>query len=103
MDDGCFSDNKCIIATDSFSTEDILFLQGLLLKSFGVKSSIKNKSKIMIKKESQNDFFSLIKPYIFSNLRYKILDPVTTSALSRDTNQSRKSTISIKRQYPNFG
>lgn len=80
MDDGCYSDHKCIISTDSFSKEDILFIQSLFLRKFGIKSSIKNKSKILIRKESQNDFFQLIKPYIYPKFQYKILDPVTTSA-----------------------
>lgn len=86
MDDGCYSDHKCIISTDNFVLEDILFIQNLLFKTYGLKTSIKNKTKILIRKESQNNFFQLIKPYIISNLRYKILDPVTTSAISRDTN-----------------
>lgn len=81
MDDGCFSDNKCIIATDSFSKKDIEFLQYLLLKTFNIKSSLKNKSKLLIKKESRSTFFSLIKPYILSCFTYKIFDPVTTSPL----------------------
>ncbi len=78
MDDGCLSDHKCIIATDGFSKEDIVFLQKLLLDNFGIKSSVKNGSKLMIKKESFKTFFSIISPYILSVLRYKIFDPVTT-------------------------
>ena len=79
MDDGCFSDNKCIIATDGFSKNDIYFLQEFLLEEFNIKSSLKNKSKIMIKKESFNAFFPIIRPYIISSMLYKIFDPVTTS------------------------
>ena len=84
MDDGCFSDNKCIIATDGFSKDDIYFLQEFLLEEFNIKSSLKNKSKIMIKKESFNAFFPIIRPYIISSMLYKIFDPVTTSVKSRD-------------------
>ena len=79
MDDGCYSDNKCIIATDGFSQEEICFLQKLLFKKFNIKSSVKNKLKILIKKESIKTFFSLIRPYIISSMLYKISDPVTTS------------------------
>ena len=79
MDDGCFSDNKCIIATDGFSQEDISFLRKLLLEKFNLKSSVKNKSKLLIKKESIEPFFLLIRPYIIPSMLYKISDPVTTS------------------------
>ena len=79
MDDGCFSNNKCIIATDGFSKDDICFLQNLLLEKFNIKSSVKNESKIMVKKESLNTFFSIIRPHIILFMRYKIFDPVTTS------------------------
>ncbi len=79
MDDGCLSDNKCVIATDGFSKDDIRFLQDLLLEKFSIKSSLKNGSKIMIKKESFNAFFSIIRPYITKSMLYKIFDPVTTS------------------------
>ena len=95
MDDGCFSDHKCIISTDGFSQEDILFLQKLLLDTFGIKSSIKNESKLLIRKEGFYILFSIVNPYILSSLRYKILDPVTTSR-KRDIN----SLVGITRQYP---
>ena len=85
MDDGCFSDNKCIIATDGFSKEDICFLQKILLEKFNIKSSVKNGSKIMIKKESFNTFFSIICPHVILSMHYKIFDPVTTSR-KRDAN-----------------
>ncbi len=80
MDDGCFSDHKCIIATDGFSREDILFLQKRLEDEFDIKCSFKNDSKLLIKKKSIETFFSLIRPYILSTFQYKIFDPVTTSA-----------------------
>lgn len=86
MDDGCLSDNKCIIATDGFSKEDIVFLQKLLLEEIGIKTSVKNGSKLLIRKESFNIFFSLVSPYILKCLRYKIFDPVTTFR-KKDTNQ----------------
>ena len=79
MDDGCLSDHKCIISTDSYSKRDIMFLKKILFDKFGIKCSIKNKSKLMIKKESFSTFFSIINPFIFSSLKYKIFDPVTTS------------------------
>jgi hypothetical protein len=79
MDDGCFSDNKCIIATDGFSQDDICFLQKLLLEKFNIKTSVKNKSKLLIKKESIQIFFSIIRPHIIPSMLYKIFDPVTTS------------------------
>ena len=86
MDDGCYSDNKCIIATDGFPKEDICFLQKLLLDKLNITSSVKNKSKILIKRKSINIFFSLVRPYIISSMLYKISDPVTTSR-KRDVNQ----------------
>ena len=97
MDDGCFSDHKCIIATDGFSKEDIAFLQKLLLETIGIKTSVKNESKLLIRKESFDIFFSLINPYILSCLRYKIFDPVTTSRKRDGIFLS-----SITRQYPDI-
>ena len=85
MDDGCYSDHKCIIATDGFVYNDIIFLQKLLIENFNIKSSIKNGSKLMIKKESFNTFFSLVIPYMLSCFKYKIFDPVTTLR-KKDTN-----------------
>ena len=79
MDDGCFSDDKCIIATDGFSQTDILFLQKLFVERFNIKNSVKNKSKLLIRKESIRSFFSIISPYIIPSMLYKISDPVTTS------------------------
>ncbi len=79
MDDGCLSDNKCILATDGFSKKEINFLQMLLLKKYKIRSSVKNESKIMILKESLNKFFSIVSPYIIQSMRHKISDPVTTS------------------------
>ena len=96
MDDGCLSDHKCIFATDGFSKEDILFLQKLLLEIFAIKSSLKNGSKILIKRASFNTFFSIIDRYLLSALQHKIFDPVTTSR-KRDGNLF---TDSITRQYP---
>ncbi len=79
MDDGCFSDHKCIIATDGFVEEDITFLREILLIRFNIKTCVKNGSKVLIRKESLKTFFSLISPYVLSSLRHKIFDPVTTS------------------------
>ena len=81
MDDGCFSDNKCIISTDGFRLDDILFLQRLLYNTFNIKSTLKNGSKILISKISTRKFFLLINPYIIQSMRYKIFDPVTTSRI----------------------
>ncbi len=96
MDDGCLSDHKCILATDGFSKEDILFLQKLLIEKFAIKSSVKNGSKILIRRESFQNFFSIVNMYILSTLQHKIFDPVTTSR-KRDG----IFTDSITRQYPN--
>ena len=98
MDDGCFSDHKCIIATDGFSREDIEFLQHILMEMFGIKTSVKNGSKLLIKRESFTTFFSTIKPYILSAMRYKIFDPVTTSR-KRDIDLAM---VDITRQYPDY-
>ena len=78
MDDGCFSDHKCIIATDGFEHSDIVFLQELLLNEFDITTVLKNGSKIMIRKKSHLDFFDIVSPFIIPSLIYKVLDPVTT-------------------------
>ncbi|MBI4079553.1 MAG: hypothetical protein HY429_04640 [Candidatus Levybacteria bacterium] len=96
MDDGCLSDNRCIIATDGFCSNDIVFLQELLVSRYNIKSSLKNRSKIFIHKISLQRFFAIIDPYIIQSMRYKVFDPVTTSR-KRDVDQTK---ISITRQYP---
>ena len=80
MDDGCLSDNKCIIATDGYRLSDIYFLQKLLYVNFNIKSSLKNKSKLLISsKLNVEKFFSIINPYISPFMCHKTFDPVTTS------------------------
>jgi hypothetical protein len=82
MDDGCYSDNKCVIATDGFSSNDIAFLRELLYVTYGIESSLKNSSKLLISNISIENFFSIISPHIILSMRYKIFDPVTTSCIN---------------------
>lgn len=99
MDDGCLSDNKVIISTDSFTKEDIQFLQEYFLKSFDINTSVRNGSKLLIKKESWEKFFSLIEPYIISSMHYKIFDPVTTS---RDFKKPRDAALRHNTSVPDL-
>lgn len=73
MDDGCLSDHKCILATDNFLYGDVLFLQKLFLERFKIVTSMRNGSKLLIRKESWKTFFSIIEPYILSTMQYKLL------------------------------
>jgi len=73
MDDGCYSDGRCTIATECFSTESCQNIQDMLKKQFDLDTHIRSNGKLAIRARSQNSFFSIIRPYVHSTMAYKIL------------------------------
>lgn len=71
MDDGCYSDAKCTLSTDNFSTLSLKRIKKEL-KFLKINTYIRSNGKIGISANSQNDFFAIIKPYIHESMRYKL-------------------------------
>jgi hypothetical protein len=79
MDEGCYiKDRGIIIATLSFTYEEVLFLCNILDKNFNLKTTIQkghligNTFQIYIVKDSIPHLISLIKPYMVPSMLYKL-------------------------------
>ena len=72
MDDGCYSDKRCTIATDSFSDASRITIQEVLKKQFDLDIYSRSNGKVAIRAHSQKLFFNLIKPYIHESMAYKL-------------------------------
>lgn len=73
MDDGCYSDNRCIIATDCFSEDSLMKIQKSLKELFDLDTYVRTNKKVGIRASSFTKFFSLIRPYIHESMLYKML------------------------------
>lgn len=74
MDDGnIYKSRNVKISADCFDSTSRGVLKDLLLNKFGIESTIQNSGKIRISGKSVNDFLRIVKPYIHSSMRYKIL------------------------------
>lgn len=71
MDDGCYSDKRCTISTDNFSTRSLRRIKREL-KCLGLNAYIRSNGKIGISARSHKKFFSLIRPYIHESMKYKL-------------------------------
>lgn len=82
MDDGTKIRSAFYLNTQQFSLSEQQFLQDLLYKSFGIKSSLnrdKQYFRIRITTSSTIDMQNIIRPFIVPVLKYKLTnDPVTT-------------------------
>lgn len=82
MDDGSKSGNTPILCTESFTPAEVQLLIGCLKDNFGISARYrprggasfagKDYGQIVIKKESQDTFFSLVAPYLLKNFAYKL-------------------------------
>lgn len=73
MDDGNYSEGRNVkIATDGFDFESKSNLKFMLKSKFEIESTLHNNGKLRIRYKSLKRFFSIIKPYIHSSMRYKI-------------------------------
>lgn len=85
MDDGTKSRSAVYLNTQQFSLTEQYFLKELLLKSFGINSTLnrdKQYWRIRVSTESTQTLLKLIKPYVLQCFSYKLLmyDPVTTDS-----------------------
>lgn len=84
MDDGTRIRSAYYLNTQQFTMEEQLFLQQLLLKTFGLTSALnrdKQYFRIRVSTESSLKMRKIIEPYVLPILRYKLAnDPVTTES-----------------------
>lgn len=76
MDDGSKNNCSYYLHTESFTIEDINFLQKLLYDKFNIKTSIhinRKKPLIYIKAESRELFTEIVRPYICESMKYKLI------------------------------
>ena len=78
MDDGTKVGKGLKFSTNSFTYEECTFLVNILYKNFKLKSSVqsagsKDQYIIYIWKESMNDLFKIVSPYIIPEMKYKII------------------------------
>ena len=78
MDDGSNNGSSITLNTHCFSDEEQKMMQKLLLKKFGIKSSMvkdRSKFKIAIGRSELSKFMNLVKPHIIPSMNYKIVSP----------------------------
>lgn len=78
MDDGSWSDKRCIISTESFNKDSINRIQNNLYKQFNLETALRSNKKLLIRQNSVNKFREIISPYIIPSMKYKVPNPVTT-------------------------
>lgn len=72
MDDGTKTGNTVSFACQSFSKQDLLFLQYLLLNRFKLQTTLHKDNTLRIRQKSYNGFINLIKPFMINSMLYKI-------------------------------
>lgn len=72
MDDGCWTGEKLIIATEGFSDKDRDAIQTMFWKQFGIETIVGKNRKLVIRKQSHTTFCSLISPHIITSMKYKL-------------------------------
>jgi len=72
MDDGYTSGKSFLLATQSFSEEDLETLKKILKTKFNIETIIRKNREIYIRTKSSKEFVNLIKPYMVKQLYYKI-------------------------------
>ena len=73
MDDGCYSDNRCTIAVENFSTDSRAKICTVLKEQFSLGVFIRSNGKLAIRANSQKKFFDIVRPHIYQSMVYKIL------------------------------
>lgn len=84
MDDGSKIRSALYLNTQQFTVEEQVFLQQLLLDTFGLQSALnrdKHYFRIRFTTESSKVLRELIEPYVIECMKYKLAnDPVTTES-----------------------
>lgn len=72
MDDGGWTKTGIHLATNNFTPQDTIRLVDVLRSKFGLKCSIHSRNRIYIWAGSCPRFIDLVKPYIHSDMNYKL-------------------------------
>lgn len=72
MDDGNKAGNSCMLNTQGFQRDEVIYLQWILQKNFSVLTNLRKDNSIYIKQKSYKTFINQIKPYIIDSMLYKI-------------------------------
>lgn len=73
MDDGNVTNSSFQINTQSFSLEEKEYLQRVLSREFGLKTTIHSQGQIYILQESSYKFIVLVKPFTLVSMMYKLI------------------------------
>ena len=87
MDDGSNNGSNITLNTHCFSDEEQKMMQKLLLKKFGIKSSMvkdRSKFKIAIGYNELSKFMNLVQLHIIPSMSYKIVSPRNDLILSEN-------------------
>lgn len=71
MDDGSKSSKGMKLCTEGFMLEDLKFLQTVILKKFGLETSL-NKASIYFPKKVMPSQSNQVKPYMIKSMHYKL-------------------------------
>ena len=78
MDDGHYDKGKsALFSSENFCQADLRKMQDILSK-WNLETSLSKSNRLRVLHSSISHFIKLTSPYIMSDMRYKILDPVTT-------------------------
>ena len=72
MDDGGWTKTGIHLATNSFTKEDTLRLIDVLQTKYNIKCSLHSRNRIYIWTKSTEAFIGMVKPYVHSNMAYKL-------------------------------
>lgn len=74
MDDGHYDQikDRVTLATDAFDSVSLTAICKALKRDFAIHPMVRPSGKLVIVKESQERFFSAIRPFIIPSMRYKI-------------------------------
>ena len=72
QDDGGWTKTGIHMNTNSFTREDTLRLMNVLKDKYGLKCSLHSRNRIYIWTQSTSQFIDIVRPYIHSNMAYKL-------------------------------
>ena len=80
MGDGYFTDGSLKLCTDNFTKDEVLRLIEVLYAKFGIKATINQRTnsngaikwRIRISRLSMDKLISLVRPYVISEMLYKL-------------------------------
>lgn len=72
MDDGCYGGRQCVLSLDGFDKNSRNSIQQTLCEVYGIETILRASGRLLIRKKSEEHFFSIIRPFIIPCMAYKI-------------------------------